>query len=139
MKKLVIAAIALAVLQSYGSTVMIVSSSNGSRDAYQLANVQKMTFQSAGIGVRTSADARTGNSFSIANRSLLLSIGQKTVVSVKLFSLNGRAYGTFPDRQYNRGSYLLSLDKNNPLARGVYILQVTMAGRVFNQRMLVGK
>jgi hypothetical protein len=139
MKKILITAIALAVLQAYGSTVMIVNSSNGSRDVYQLSDVQKMTFQSVTLGVHHSGIVPSVNSFSVANQSLRLSLTTKAMVSARLFSYNGRVYGTFPDKQYSPGSYLLSFDKNGALATGVYILQVKMAGKVFNQKMVVGR
>jgi hypothetical protein len=138
MRRFAIAAIAIAVLQSYGSTVMVVNSSNGSRDVYQLSDVQKMTFQSASVGVHNTLD-RYRNTFSVTTRLLKLSIGRRATVSARLFSCNGRTYGIVADKQYDPGSYLLPLDRNGALAKGVYILQVTIAGLVSNQKMVIGK
>ena len=139
MKKFLIAALVFAAAQAYGSMVMIVHSSNGSRDVYQLADVQKMAFEAVEMGARGSAAVRLTNSFSVVNESIRLFIGTKTAVSARLFSVNGRVYSTIAEKQYTNGSYLLPLAKNGSLAQGVYVLQVTLAGRIFNQRIVIDR
>ncbi len=139
MKKLVVLVLGFAVFQVYGSTVMIVNSSNGSRDVYQLSDVQKMTFQSVAVGVRNGAGAGAANSFFVSKGAIRLSIGQRTQISVRLFSCNGQVYRVCPDRQCEPGSYLLPLEGNRALAGGVYILQVVMDGKVFSRKMMLGR
>ena len=139
MRRFIVASIAFAVLQSYASTVMIVHSSNGSRDVYQLSNVQKIAFSSMAVGTHNGTNDPAGNTFSVANRSIRLSLTKRTMVKVRLFSSSGRVCGTLLDKQYDAGSYILPLYKTGTLARGVYIVQVAMAGRTINHKMVVSR
>lgn len=139
MRRLIIAAVTFAVMQSYGSTVMIVNSTNGSRDVYQLSDVMKMTFANVTTGARMSGSVLADNSFLVANNVLRLFITRPTMISARLFSCNGRVYGMVHDKQYAPGSYVLPLDKTGSLAKGVYIMQLTMAGKVYNHRMVVSR